>query len=190
MLHHAAGLGHCDSIRLLIAKGAEIDAKLPDDDPSLGRTPLHLMAERNHGAALALLLEKGAGVNLADSNGMTALDLAALFDHCGPMRTLISKGAEIDHEGVAAPLHYAAMRNHPAAVEILLESGASINAREGSGATALHFAARYGHCDVIRVLLAPGTADVSATENKGRTALQVAAANQMGDAVRLLLAEA
>ena len=54
------------------------------------------------------------------------------------------------------PLHLAAMRNHRGATAILLSRGASINATEVNGATALHGAAFYGHTEVVRHLLEKG----------------------------------
>ena len=54
------------------------------------------------------------------------------------------------------PLHVAAETNQPAAVKVLLEYGASIEARdqyEYSGFTPLHSAAHAGHTEVTRTLL-------------------------------------
>ncbi|TVU06186.1 hypothetical protein EJB05_49385, partial [Eragrostis curvula] len=56
-LHDAAERGHCETVRLLLAMGVEVDA--------LGQrgTPLHLAAGWGHDQALKILLEHGADVS-------------------------------------------------------------------------------------------------------------------------------
>jgi len=48
-----------------------------------------------------------------------------------------------------------------------------VNARDKEGDTALHDAARFGHAEVVRLLVAGG-ADLSIRNNAGFTALEVA----------------
>jgi ankyrin repeat protein/catechol 2,3-dioxygenase-like lactoylglutathione lyase family enzyme len=55
-------------------------------------------------------------------------------------------------------LHEAAARGHLAVVRLLLEHGASPDAREaGDNTTPLHWAAAHGHLDVVRALLDAGS---------------------------------
>jgi ankyrin repeat protein len=72
------------------------------------------------------------------------------------------------------PLHWAAWGGHEAVVQLLMDSGADVNAKTEDGWTALHQAARGGHEAVIRLLIAGG-ADVNAKTEDGRTALHQAA---------------
>ena len=66
------------------------------------------------------------------------------------------------------PLHAAADRGHRRVVILLLNRGASANARDNEGDTALHLAAMGGHDSIVRVLLAEG-ADPTIRNNAGQT---------------------
>ena len=70
-LHLAANNGSRRCATLLIAAGAEIDARDAD-----GRTPLHLAAFRGHRELAALLLQQGADIWAADHRGQTPYHLA------------------------------------------------------------------------------------------------------------------
>ena len=58
--------GHEAVVKLLLEKGAELDAK----DDSLGRTLLWRAAENGHEAVVKLLLEKGAEPEAKDWEGL------------------------------------------------------------------------------------------------------------------------
>jgi ankyrin repeat protein len=59
-------------------------------------------------------------------------------------------------------------------VRLLLEKGADVEAKDNSGWTALHYAARRGHEAVVRLLLEKGV-DVEAKTSNGWMALRGAA---------------
>jgi ankyrin repeat protein len=58
------------------------------------------------------------------------------------------------------------MASDPAAVRTLITSGEDVNAAQGDGMTALHWAARHGDIDLVKMLLAAG-ANVRATTRLG-----------------------
>ena len=70
-LHHAAELGYPDVARVLIARGADVNARDP-----LGRTPLHAAAYGGWIRVVEALLDSGADADAKDADGMKALDYA------------------------------------------------------------------------------------------------------------------
>ena len=63
--------------------------------------------------------------------------------------------------------------------------GADVNATNERGSTPLLEAARFGHDDICRVLIAAG-ASLKAKDNDGKTALMLALQNNHDDVVRVL----
>lgn len=63
--------------------------------------------------------------------------------------------------------------------------GAEVNATDERGSTPLLEAARYGHEDITRVLIAAG-ADVKARDKDGKTALMLAVQGNHDEVVRVL----
>lgn len=63
--------------------------------------------------------------------------------------------------------------------------GADVNATDERGSTPLLEAARYGHEDISRVLIAAG-ADIKAKDNDGKTALMLAIQGNHDEVVRVL----
>merc|ERR1711972_233034 len=72
------------------------------------------------------------------------------------------------------PLHLASVRGHTNAVALLLETGASIHARDSNHLTPLLMAAERGHDVTVQLLLAMGS-HVNATDLQEMTALHWAA---------------
>ena len=86
---------------------------------------------------------------------------------------------------LAAALHQAARAGQLAEVEALLQQGASLNAPDGAGRTALVLAVIHGHSELVRRLLALG-ANPALTDREGLDALQHARRLGREDMVRLL----
>jgi uncharacterized protein len=71
------------------------------------------------------------------------------------------------------PLNWAALTNHAAAVRILLDRGAPIEATNLTGFTALHHAAEAGSLEAAEVLIAQG-ANLGTTNRQGMTPVETA----------------
>jgi ankyrin repeat protein len=85
------------------------------------------------------------------------------------------------------PLHWAAQEGNKEMTELLLASGAEINAMDFSKWTPLHWAAQKGHKEEAELLLA-NKADVNARAKNGWTPLLLASQRGHKDVVELLLA--
>ena len=139
-----------------------------------------------------MLLDKGADVNAVDNGGGTplfdALDLPGgtevvrvLLEHkANPRAANMKVGFE--------PLHLAARIQDRTAVQMLLDHGAAVDAKDGEGRTPLHWAAGEIEEDagVIEELLARGAA-VNAQDKDGDTPLHTAVANGHVAVVKTLL---
>jgi hypothetical protein len=75
-----------EDVNKVIKKGAN----------EFGRTPLHLISEREHLEVVKLLLEKWADINAADELGRTLLYLASERGHPEVVKLLLEKGANIN----------------------------------------------------------------------------------------------
>ena len=80
---------------------------------------------------------------------------------------------------------YAAGQGATGCVQALLDHGVDVNQRYANDATALMWAAAYGHVETVKLLLARG-ADAGATDNRGKTALGVATEEQQAAVAELL----
>jgi hypothetical protein len=87
-LHWAAEEGHEAVTRLLVNRGAEVNA-----EGNYGDMALHWAAVRGHEGVVRLLVERGANVNAKVSDGWTALHWAAKGGHEGVVRPLELAGA-------------------------------------------------------------------------------------------------
>ncbi len=81
-LHIVCGWGDCEAIRILIAAGADINAK-----GETGFTPLHYAVEQNHPEAIKLLLSLGA-VTLLNDDDCSPIQLAKLLENVEAIEAL------------------------------------------------------------------------------------------------------
>jgi ankyrin repeat protein len=68
---------------------------------------------------------------------------------------------------------------------LLSAPSVDVNATDERGSTPLHEAARYGHDDICRILIAAG-ANLKAKDKDGKTALQLAIQGDHDEVVRVL----
>ncbi|MBW2279071.1 MAG: ankyrin repeat domain-containing protein, partial [Deltaproteobacteria bacterium] len=189
---HALGLaarGGLDRfVTLLLDRGMS-----PDGGDSWGYTPLHSAAKYNHVSTIELLLKRGAKPSVnATNDGFTPLHLAVIDRRLEAVKILIATKADLearDDRGRTAlhwgPFAYAPQPKHmyaklgephdtvwvdpgPAVViEMLLDAGAKIDARDKGGNTPLHAATNIGSVRGVEMLLKRG-ADKNAVNDKGQ----------------------
>ena len=117
----AANNNHLAICRLLIDKGAQMEAK-----NSFGRTPLHCASYQGHDDIARLLCDHGADVEARINGGWRPVHLAAMYGHISVVKELIEeRNAEInarDDSGRTA-LGWARARHMPDVAAYLVSRG-------------------------------------------------------------------
>ncbi len=186
-LHHAAMGGYERVAELLIAGGADVNVRSIWDD---NETALHMAISHGKSDMARLLIANGADIS-ALSDGMhsgTPLHHAVLFGSKKHMaELLISKSAEVNarNRQGRTPLIDAILRDRPDMFELLLASGADVNA-SGDDAMVFDYAVKNGYTDVAKEMISKGI-DVNATDFDGATALHRAARWGSNGVVELLI---
>jgi uncharacterized protein len=123
--------------------------------------------------AVRSLLERGAKVDVAGPDGMTALVWAAHRDDTEMAALLLRAGADVKaaNDYGATALYAAAANAGPAIAAMLLAAGADPDSHLLSGETPLMEAAERGNLETLRVLLSHGANPNSREANGGQNAL-------------------
>ncbi len=163
-------LDAADIVRLLIAKGANVNARLkrpiigrhhtPTGDASLGEgtTALARAAKSNDLQLMRMLLDAGADPKLTLKDRTTVLMIAA------------AGGAVVGAYAVAIPV---TEDSSIEAIKLCLDRGVDINAYNTQGTTAVHAAVQRGAQKVVRFLGEHG-AKLDMKNKQGRTPLDIA----------------
>ena len=144
-------------------------------------TPIFDAVFYGHAEATRILLDAGVGMEIEDErHSYTLLHVAA---SCKSKRNavavatvLLDRGAvftatraEAD-KGGNLPLYLASLHDLSSMVELFLDRGADINAKNNHGDTALHTAVNFNNINVVETLLRRG-ADIHIINNFGDTSL-------------------
>ncbi|MFC1781793.1 ankyrin repeat domain-containing protein, partial [Planctomycetota bacterium] len=207
-LHRAALSGHKEIIKLLIARGAQIDIR--DDWP--GSTALSYAAGKGHKEIVEFLIDAGADVNVKDKEGQTALHQAAIQGYKDIVELLLDRNADVNakNNNGQTPFDIAVSRNRQEIVELLkskieissihlaaqlgdlekvkefLEQGVDVNTKDENGQIALHQAVRSDNKEIVELLIDQG-ADVNIKDENVQTALHIAANNDFNDITEFLI---
>jgi len=156
----AASGCHKEIVELLLANGAEVNARDTHSGLFRGMTPLMWAVHRCKKDIVELFLAKGADIGIKDNSGKTAWLWSVVGRDKEIVELLLTKGVDInerDNSGATA-LMGAAGAGNKEIVELLLSRGADINAKNNHGATAIVYAERYaekyGKKDIVLLLAA------------------------------------
>ena len=193
-MHFAASRGHMKTCRMLLDM-CPAAVSVTDDD---GATPLALAAARGSENTVALLIERGASPLVADKSGVLPIHHAASEGHPAVIRALSTWSGGADggssdvramldaQSGSGAPLHWAAGSRKSPCVATLIECGADVDAKNGSGLTPVLLAAAASDGASV-ALLARAGADVGHVLQGGLTVAHIVADLALPSAVEAIL---
>jgi ankyrin repeat protein len=148
-ISQAADYGHTSVVKLLLEKGAAVNAR-----DFAGYSPLARAVESNKKETVLLLLDKGADMDNSDKFGMTPLMRAAQKGHTDMVKLLIDKGADKDlkdNDGRTA-IMWAVREGSRDSLKILVDAKADINAVDKDGQTALSLARQRKDQNIMNIL--------------------------------------
>lgn len=128
-LVYAARFNRINMVRKLIEKDADINGK-----GGGAYSPLHVSGNLE---VTQLLIDKGADIDMLDSEGETALYLACWGGNIDKASLLIKNGANVNHidpEG-KTPLYAAGLKENKPLVKLLVDSGANVDLAIKEGKT-------------------------------------------------------
>ena len=163
-LMDAARSGSLETVKVLVEAGARVDQRPQYNDGTQGRTALLEAARNGQAGVVEYLAGIGADVNTKYSTEMGS------------------------QENEYSALMLASVRGDVDTVNVLLQAGAKVNAKDSHDRTALIMASQEGHADVVDVLLDAG-ADANMKSKAGMTALLATAIYGSGPNVAGLLIE-
>uniref|UniRef100_A0A7M4EET9 Ankyrin 1 n=1 Tax=Crocodylus porosus TaxID=8502 RepID=A0A7M4EET9_CROPO len=146
LLHIAAANGQIAVMEYLIKKGAKLEVK-----DSQGKTPLHRAAEKGHDDAVKVLLQAGAYIYSLDEAAKTPLHLAAQNHHSHILNRILKEEAK-RYRNQHSFLHMAALKDDSSLAQMILKNGATVDAKDEKGQSALGYAVSQGFEKTVKVL--------------------------------------
>ncbi len=121
-LHLAAKNGHLKTCEILLANGANVDAKNSRD-----HTPLWMAVDRGHVHVVERLLEYGADVNISQAHRLNAPILIAAERGYLDIIKLIVEKAKPNRESQEAAVEVATKKGQDVIVEYLIQENIQID---------------------------------------------------------------
>jgi ankyrin repeat protein len=143
-----------DSADLLLRAGADANAQNDFKVTPLSQACLNASPE-----FVRLLLKSGANPNTAIATGETPLMTCAKTGNADAVKALIEFGAVLDAKEPSqnqTALMWAAAERHPNVAGVLIGAHADLKAQTKAGFSAIHFAARVGDIESLKLLIAAG----------------------------------
>lgn len=141
---------HEEIANILVAR-PELDVNAQGEG---GANALISFVARQREPAVQDLLNRGANVNLPDSDGDTALNIAVQRGNVKIVELLLSKGADpnIKNKLGGTPLMWAGVFGRKEIAQLLLDKGADPRAKDVDGVTAAAWAAKNNRQEMVEFL--------------------------------------
>ncbi|KJH41867.1 ankyrin repeat protein, partial [Dictyocaulus viviparus] len=169
----AAMNGHKEATRVLLEQGSDINAQIETNR----NTALTLACFQGRTEVVGLLLQYNANVEHRAKTGLTPLMEAANGGYVEVGELLLDACADPNTAPVPSSrdtaLTIAADKGHEKFVDMLVNRGAHIDAKNKKGCTALWLACHGGHIETVQTLVRHG-ADVDLQDNRKMSPLMVA----------------
>ena len=173
-LHLAALTGKIDTVKTLIAEGANVN-----EPNSFGAGPLFEARHSKTSVQIAtVLVASGAKVKARANDGDTPLHYMADDSETDVAKFLLDKGADPNakNDEGETPLHITSKRGYAQMADVLIKNGANIEAKDQEGNTPLILASGrqfdYMDTEVAKLLISKG-ANINAKNSDGETPLHV-----------------
>jgi len=125
----------------------------------LGQTALYIAAQKGYSELVSLLLDKGADVNIPDTQNVTPLIVASKIGRIDIIENLLDYDANANALSTigAFALQQCVTENHPEAMKVLLrqeyKAQVDINLQNPEGNTALMIAVEINNVEAVEILL-------------------------------------
>ncbi len=144
-------------IKLLVQKGADINAAFSQEGRHKGKTPLHIAVNKQHLPIATYLLGQEADATVTTRNGGTPLHIASTIGNSELVKLLLKHKSDINAQTYFdgsnshldegwTPMYFALSEGHINIVKLLLAHGARTDILDTQGNKALHVAAGRGQC--------------------------------------------
>lgn len=181
----AAQTGHVDAAKMLLARGSDVEERDSNADPVLTTA-----TAMGHVEVVKLLLDHGANVNARITIDGSALHAAGQFSHRGQGKTECQRKHKNRMQNRRDMNTCCLTQNAVEIFQVLIDYGADLDAKDGTGRTLVWKSACGGCTSVLQILLEHGASPDTCISmvNDTRTPLPIAVAQWDCCVVQLLLA--
>ena len=171
-----------------ISAGNDSDDYLPSWYAGASNYNLFIAVAAENVSDIEKLIKEGADVNTYNTEGVTPLILAAVFNKPESVKTLLKYSPKLDEVTMnfETALLIAVKYNLDSIAEPLIRAGADIDFADNHGASPLHYAALYGYIGLTDMLLYYD-ASIDSKSDEGFTPLHTAILAGYPDIASLLI---